>query len=79
MDLNVGDRVKITSLTDIDSGESETDDFGLIGRTAKVLVPAMNDYYDCTIQLEEPLGELGSAYGIPPTLAFLYIDLEVIK
>jgi hypothetical protein len=74
-------KVRIISLTDVDTKEPETDSvdgWKLIGRTATIVEPYMNDYYDLTIQLDEPLGELGSAYGQPPTLAFLYMDLEAI-
>lgn len=77
-----GDKVRIISLTDVDTKEPDNDDFGLIGRTATVAEPALNDYYDCTIQMDEPLNELGDrlkGYGMPPVLAMLYRDLEVVQ
>jgi hypothetical protein len=41
--------------------------------------PYLNDYYDCTIRLDKGIDELAATYGIPPTLAFLHRDLEVIE
>jgi hypothetical protein len=79
-----GQKVRIKSLTDIDTGEPETDTIDghkLIGRTATIIDPYLCDYYDCTIQLDEPLGELGDTfkgYGEPPVLAFQHKDLEKI-
>jgi hypothetical protein len=82
MSFNKGDIVRIKSLTDVDTKEPDTDEVGLIGKTATVVDPYLCDYYDCIIQLNEPLGELGNllrGYGEPPMLAFLNCDLEVIK
>lgn len=77
-----GQKVRIKSLTDVDTKEPETDTvdgWKLIGKTATIVEPYTNDYYDCTIQMDEPIGELGSAYGQPPTFAFLHCDLEVVE
>lgn len=84
MTFNKGDIVRIKSLTDVDTKEPEdhNDELGLIGRTATVVEPYLCDYYDCTIQLNEPLGELGNllrGYGTPPVLAFLNCDLEAVE
>jgi hypothetical protein len=82
VEFKKGERVRIKSLTDVDTKEPEDDTIDghkMIGRTAIIIEPYLNDYYDCTIQLEEPLGELGDAlkgYGEPPVLAFLHCDLE---
>ena len=79
-DFKNGERVLIKSLTDVDTKEPEPhDELGIIGRSAIVVQAGINDYYDCVIQLEEPLGELGDllrGYGSPPELAMLYCDLE---
>jgi hypothetical protein len=80
-DWEAGQKVRIISLTDVDTKEPETDTvdgFKLIGRLATIVEPYMNDYYDCTIRLDEGISELAATYGIPPTLAFLYVDLEPI-
>jgi hypothetical protein len=77
-----GQKVRIISLTDIDTGELDADTadgFKLIGRTATLVEPYCNDYYDCVVRLDEPIIELAGTYGIPPTLAFLYMDLEVVE
>jgi hypothetical protein len=76
VDLKAGDRVRIKSLTDVDTKEPAEDEDGLVGRTAIVVEPFINDYYDCIVEMEGPVGELGKAYGNPPTLAMLYVDLE---
>jgi hypothetical protein len=78
--LKKGAMVRIISLTDVDTKlpESWHDFPELIGQVATIVDPAINDYYDCIIQLTEPVGELGSPYGHPPRLAFLYCDLELI-
>jgi hypothetical protein len=89
--FNKGDRVRIKSLTDVDDrssvilSNSEAILEGVpevIGRTAIVTEPAINDYYDCLIQMESPVGALGNkitGYGSPPILAILYCDLEIVK
>jgi hypothetical protein len=77
-----GQKVRIISLTDVDTKEPETDTvdgFKLIGRTAVITEPYLNDYYDCLIRLDEGIDQLAATFGIPPTLAFLYVDLEVIE
>jgi hypothetical protein len=91
MELKAGDKVRIKSLTDIDNRDrvilsnSEAIMEGVpevIGRTAIVTAPTINDYYDCLIQLDSPLSALGHkirGYGNPPILAMLYCDLEIIK
>ena len=76
-----GQKVRIKSLTDVDTKKPETDTndgFKLIDRTATIVEPYLNDYYECSIQLDGGIDELAATYGIPPTLAFLYCDLEVI-
>jgi len=78
-DWEAGQKVRIISLTDVDTKEPETDSvdgFRLIGRTATITNPYLNDYYDCEIKLDEPLNV---APGIPAILAFLYVDLEAIN
>lgn len=71
-----GDRVRIVKLTDIDTKTDQSlhDAFHLIGRTATILEPYLNDYYDCTIQLDKSVVGLSG-----PILAFLHCDLEIIN
>jgi hypothetical protein len=76
-----GQKVRIVSLTDVDTKKPETDTvdgFKLIGRTGFLADPYINDYYDCTVTLDEGIDQLASTFGIPPTLAFLFVDLEAI-
>lgn len=78
--LSKGDKVRIISLTDVDTKEPDTapDAFNLLGSTGTVEEPVLCDYYDCTIKLDKPLAGL-QGYGQPPVLAMLYCDLEKIK
>ena len=71
-----GDRVRIKSLTDVDTREPDSDVFHFIGRMATIVQPYVNDYYDCIIKLDEGIPELAATFGIPPELAFLHCDLE---
>ena len=74
-----GDRVRVIGLTDVDTKEQETDDqFGLIGRTGTIVEPAMNDYYDCTVQIDSLSDnpDLVKSYGNPPVFAMLYTDIQ---
>lgn len=75
-----GDKIKIKCLTDVDTKElAEDDTFHIVGRTGVVTQPAINDYYECIIELDMPYNEdLIMCYGNPPQLAMLYRDLEVI-
>lgn len=76
--LHKGDRVKVVSLTDVDTGEPEDqDELGLIGKVGTVVEPVICDYYDCHIQFDS-LGEIGKVFGDPPVLAFLYCDIEKV-
>lgn len=74
-----GQKVRIASLTNVDTNEPETETNGLIGAAATIVEPYINDYYDCTIRPDEPMPVLGEAYGNPPILAMLYVDLEVVE
>jgi hypothetical protein len=77
-DWEAGQKVRIISLTDVDTKEPETDTvdgFKLIGRTATIVNPYLNDYYDCEIKLDEALNVAPEYAAV---LAFLYVDLEAI-
>jgi hypothetical protein len=78
-DYKAGDHVRIKSLTDVDTRLPEDETYGLIGMTATIVEPAINDYYDCTIKPDEPMPVLGESYGNPPILAMLYVDLEKVN
>jgi len=78
-DWELGQKVRIKSMTDVDTKEPEDDTFNLIGRTATIVEAYLNDYYDCSIKLDNSSDIPGTVYGDPAILAFLHCDLEVIE